>query len=94
MKRQDYVVIKELPDAGIGTKVIWDEDANTYFYYKSAYVTPNHTAFLTAGQVTQTPELFKPYTPLTDLLELVKSFSPRQKLLWDLLFAEPEHRSR
>jgi len=58
MKNQNYVVIKQLPDANIGTHVIWSEAENCYKYFKSAYVSPNDITYLTAGQVTQTPEFF------------------------------------
>jgi len=54
----NYIVIKNLPDACVGTDVMWDTSANSYYYKKSAYVSPNDTTFLTAGQVTQNPEFF------------------------------------
>ena len=53
-----HIVIKELPDANIGTEVIWDETQNCFYYEKSAYVSPYNRTFLTAGQVTQTPKFF------------------------------------
>jgi len=56
--KETYIVVKELPDANIGTKVLWDDAKCLYYYKKNAYVAPNDTAFLTAGQVTQTPEFF------------------------------------
>lgn len=58
MKEQKYVVIKKLPDADVGIEVIWDETNNCYYYEKSAHVSPNDKSYLTAGQVTQTPEFF------------------------------------
>jgi hypothetical protein len=54
----NYFVVKELPDASFGTEVFWDKDANAYFYNKSAFVSPHQRNYLTAGQVTQTPEYF------------------------------------
>ena len=56
---ENYVVIKELPDAHVGTDVIWDEGKNHYTYQKSSYVSPASKNYLTAGQVTQTPAFFK-----------------------------------
>ncbi len=55
---EKYIVIKELPDAIVGTEVNWDESANAFWYKKGCYVTPHDKSFLTAGQVMQTPEYF------------------------------------
>lgn len=54
----NYIIIKELPDAYIGTEVIWDESANSYYYEKCGWVSPHQRNYLTMGQVTQTPEYF------------------------------------
>jgi len=53
-----YIVIKQLPDADVGTKVNWDKNANVFYYKKSCFVSPHKKSYLTAGQVTQTPEYF------------------------------------
>lgn len=53
-----YIVIKELPDASVGTEVIWDESANVFYYEKGCWVSPHKRNYLSAGQVTQTPEYF------------------------------------
>lgn len=58
MEKENYIVIKELPDACVGTVVIWDESANCFYYEKNCWVSPHQKAYLTAGQVTQTPEYF------------------------------------
>ena len=55
---QKYIIIKELPDASVGTEVYWDLNINSYVYKKSAYVSPNDTNYLTAGQVTQNCDFF------------------------------------
>jgi len=53
-----YIVIKELPDANVGTEVNWEEGKNCYSYKKCAHVSPFDKTYLTAGQVTQTSEFF------------------------------------
>ena len=53
-----YILRKDLPDADAGTRLIWDEPSNAYYYRKGAYTSPHDKNFLTAGQVTQTPEWF------------------------------------
>ncbi len=35
MKQKDYVVVKQLPDAGVGTVVKWQEKSQHYVYKKS-----------------------------------------------------------
>lgn len=55
---EKYIVIKELPDAHVGTEVIWDEENNVFYYQKSGWVSPHPKNHLTPGQVTQTPEYF------------------------------------
>jgi len=55
---EKYIVIKELPDANVGTEVNWDEIDNTFYYDKNGYVSPHQNNYLTAGQVTQSPEYF------------------------------------
>ncbi len=55
---EKYIVIKELPDAHVGTEVIWDEYDNNFYYEKSCYVSPHSRNYLSAGQVTQSPEYF------------------------------------
>lgn len=54
----NYILLKDLPDATKGTMLIWDEGANSFYYNKSAWVPPHQRNHLTAGQVTQTPEWF------------------------------------
>ncbi len=56
---ENYIVINELPDAHVGTKVIWDESANAFYYEKSVAVSPHFRNYLSAGTVTQTPEFFR-----------------------------------
>ena len=53
-----YIIIKELPDAHVGTEVNWDENTNAFWYEKWCFVSPHQKNYLTAGQVTQTPEYF------------------------------------
>jgi hypothetical protein len=55
---ETYIVIKNLPDAQVGTEVHWNSYKNFYCYKKSSFVYPNDTTFLTEAQVTQTPEFF------------------------------------
>ena len=31
---ENYIVIKDLPDAYVGTYVVWDEGINSYYYKK------------------------------------------------------------
>ena len=56
-KMDKYIVIKELPDASVGTEVVWDENANAFYYEKDFWVS-NKKNYLCAEQVTQTPEYF------------------------------------
>jgi hypothetical protein len=53
-----YIVIKELPDAYVGTEVLWDENGNYYYYQKNAHVSPHDRTFLTKEQVTKNAEHF------------------------------------
>lgn len=53
-----YIVIKKLPDASVGTEVIWDENANAFYYKKNCWVSPHDKNYLSFRQVTQTPEYF------------------------------------
>jgi len=55
---EKYIIIKELPDASVGTEVIWDEESNAFYYEKGCWVSPHNRNYLSAGQVTQTPEYF------------------------------------
>ncbi len=88
-KKEKYIVIVELPDAHIGTEVIWDENKNHYYYNKSSYVSPDNKNYLTAGQVTQSPKFFKkaseyaehyayhePTYSRKDVLDLIKTVFP------------------
>lgn len=36
--KQDYVIVKQLPDAGVGTIIKWDEERQAYIYPKSVPV--------------------------------------------------------
>ena len=54
-----YILKVNLPDAHKGAEVIWDENANAYYYNKSAYISPHNKTYLTAGQVTQSPDFFE-----------------------------------
>lgn len=82
---QNYIVIKELPDANIGTKVIYNEEKNLYFYDKNSQVEGhNFQNYLTEFQVTnmnffcpesQYAEYFGYNNPVLsrfDVLELLK----------------------
>lgn len=86
---EKYIIIKELPDAPVGTEVIWDESTNAFYYEKSCYVTPHKRNYLSAGQVTQTPEYFckeqeypeyyaykHPVYSIEEILELLKYAFP------------------
>ncbi len=53
-----YIIIKELPDANVGTEVNWDESVNAFWYKKCCFVSQHEKSFLTTEQVTQTPEYF------------------------------------
>ena len=90
---EDYLIIKALPDAEVGTRVIWDKFNNNYYYLKDVYVSPNDKTFLTAGQVTQTPEFFSkvkdypesyayhnPVFSREEILGLLKKYFPNRKL--------------
>lgn len=55
---EKYIIIKELPDANIGTEVIWDETLNAFYYKKSCYISSYEKNILTVEQVTQTPAYF------------------------------------
>jgi hypothetical protein len=55
----NYKVITTLPDANIGTEVIWDEEKNHFYYQKSVWVSPHRYSYLTKGTVTQSPEWFQ-----------------------------------
>lgn len=58
---KNYVVIKQLPDAGIGTLVHWDEGKNCYWYQKSVWVSPDRYNYLSSGSVRGNSEFFAPY---------------------------------
>lgn len=53
-----YIIIKELPDASVGTEVIWDESANAFYYEKECFISPHKRNYLSVEQVTQKPEYF------------------------------------
>jgi hypothetical protein len=55
---EKYIIVKELPDAAVGTEVIWDESQNAFYYEKKCWVSPYKRNHLSAGQVTQNPEYF------------------------------------
>jgi hypothetical protein len=90
---ENYIIIRELPDASVGTEVIWDGLKNYFYYKKSAFVSPNATTFLTAGQVTQNPLFFckateypehyaykYPVYSREEILSLVKECFPNRRL--------------
>lgn len=56
----DYVVVKQLPDAGVGTIVHWDKNKNCYWYGKSVWVSPHKYNYLSSGSVRQNTEFFAP----------------------------------
>lgn len=55
---KNYILLRDLPDAERGTRLIWDEGANAFYYEKTWWVSPYNRNYLTAGQVTQSPEWF------------------------------------
>lgn len=88
-----YIVIKELPDADVGTEINWDECANAFWYKKSCFIPPHEKSFLTAGQVTQTPEYFckadeypeyfaykHPVYNREEILNLIKECFPNRRM--------------
>jgi hypothetical protein len=88
-----HIVIKELPDACVGTEVIWDKDANAFWYEKTGHVSPHQKNYLTAGQVTQTPEYFcdaneypeyfaynNPVYSRKEMLDLIKECFPNNSM--------------
>ena len=89
----NYILLKDLPDTAKGTKLIWDEGANAFYYEKGAWVSPHQRNYLTAGQVTQTPEWFvkeKDYAELfcfqnptysrKEILDLLKTCFPNKRV--------------
>ena len=89
----NYIVIKELPDASVGTKVIWEDGKNVYSYEKSSYVSPYDVNVLTDGQVTQNPEYFtkeknypeyyafhNPVYNRNEILDLIKEYFPGRNI--------------
>lgn len=58
MENKTYILLKDLPDAHIGTEVFIDEIENCAYYQKSAWVTPYRYNYLTIATVTQSPEFF------------------------------------
>lgn len=59
MIEKTYIVIKDLPDAKIGTKVYWNRDMEYYCYEKDIKVEPNHTlSFLNREEVEKNREYF------------------------------------
>lgn len=90
---EKYIVIKELPDASVGTEVNWDKSANAFWYKKGHFVSPYEKNFLTAEQVTQTPEYFckadeypeyfaykYPVYNREEILNLIKECFPNRKI--------------
>ena len=53
-----YIVIKQLPDARVGTEVDWSDSEYCYKYKKSAFTSPNDTSYLTDFQVESNTEYF------------------------------------
>jgi len=95
-KMEKYIIIKELPDASVGTEVIWDESANAFYYEKGCYVSPHKRNYLSAGQVTQTPEYFckaqeypeyyaykSPVYSREEILKLLKDSFPNKSMSGD-----------
>lgn len=88
-----YIVIRELPDASVGTEVNWDECVNAFWYLKNCFVSQHDKSFLTAGQVTQTTEYFckadeypeyfaykYPVYNREEILNLVKECFPNKRM--------------
>ena len=59
MQKRKYRLIKDLPDANIGTILTWNESMNCYIGEKSIWVSPHRYLTFSAGTVTQTPEWFE-----------------------------------
>lgn len=83
-----YIVIKQLPDARVGTEVDWSDSEYCYKYKKSAFTSPNDTSYLTDFQVESNTEYFckaesypdyysykNPVFSRHDILELLKESS-------------------
>jgi hypothetical protein len=60
MENKLYIVIKELPDADVGTEVKWSENENCFYYDKTLWVSPHNKSYLSKGQVMENPEYFTP----------------------------------
>lgn len=58
MENKTYILLKDLPDAPIGTEVFIDLVNNYGYYQKSAWVSSNKYNYLTIATVTQSPEFF------------------------------------
>lgn len=63
---ENYILIQELPDAHIGTNIIWDEKGNHYKYEKCVWISFNRYNYLTADIVTQNPKWFIPESKYWD----------------------------
>jgi len=90
---EKYIIIKQLPDANVGTEVNWNKNANTFWYKKNYYISPHEKNFLTVGQVTQTPEYFckvdeypeyfaykYPVYNRKEILKLIKECFPNERI--------------
>lgn len=60
MENKLYIVIKQLPDADVGTEVKWSEEENLFYYDKTAWISPHNKNYLSKGQVMENPEYFCP----------------------------------
>ncbi len=55
----NYILLKDLPDAIAGTKIEWDNTDEVYFYVKKGnYVSPHYRNYLTKYEVINKPEWF------------------------------------
>ena len=90
---EKYIIIKKLPDANVGTEVNWDESVNAFWYKKECYISSHEKSFLTAEQVTQTPEYFckaneypeyfaykYPVYSREDILNLIEECFPNKRM--------------
>ena len=58
MTRDNYVLLKDLPDINFGAIAEWDEASNAFKMEKSSWVSPHRYYWMSAGTVTQSPEWF------------------------------------
>lgn len=58
MENNKYIVIKELPDASVGTEVIWDDEIGAFVYSKKDIINQVTKNYLTFDAVTKNTDFF------------------------------------